>query len=91
MQLEGYLALQTSVLIALVAGERLDIERVTSRSEGSSWKSTCKSNSLAAYPTARSVLRGRGDSNITFLPNHLLGAFGAMAFSNSLLGTERHS
>lgn len=28
-----------------VAGERLDIERVTSRSEGSGWKSTCRGNS----------------------------------------------
>ncbi len=39
-----------------VAGERLDIERVTSRSEGSGWKSTCRGNSLAAYPTACPVL-----------------------------------
>ncbi len=43
-----------------VAGERLDIERVTSRSEGSGWKSTCRDNSLDAYPTVRAVLRGRG-------------------------------
>ena len=34
-----------------IAGERLDVERVTSRLEGSGWKSTRKGNSLAAYPT----------------------------------------
>ena len=39
-------------------GERLDIERVPSRSEGSGWKSAWLGNSLAAYPTARTVPRG---------------------------------
>ena len=36
-------------------GERLKIERLTSRSEGSGWKSTRLGNSLAAYPTACTV------------------------------------
>jgi hypothetical protein len=36
-------------------GERLKLERLTSRSEGSGWKSTQLGNSLAAYPTARTV------------------------------------
>jgi hypothetical protein len=38
--------------ISLTAGELLDIERVTSSSEGGRWKSACKGNSLAAYPTS---------------------------------------
>src|SRR5215470_13412741 len=33
-------------------GERLEIERLTSRSEEGRWKSTHRGNSLAAYPTA---------------------------------------
>ena len=37
---------------------RLEIERLTSGLEGGWWKSAQSSNSLAAYPTARSVLRG---------------------------------
>ena len=40
-------------------GELLDIERVTSSSEGGRWKSTHRGNSLAAYPTA-STVRGGG-------------------------------
>src|SRR5215510_9575301 len=44
--------------LAAVTGERLEIERLTSRSEEGRWKSTHRGNSLAAYPTARAVLRG---------------------------------
>jgi len=39
-------------------GELLDIERVTSSSEGGRWKSTHRGNSLAAYPTACPVWEG---------------------------------
>ena len=49
-------------------GERLKIERLTSRSEGSGWKSTRLGNSLAAYPTACCVLRGLGGCEPTWLP-----------------------
>jgi len=38
---------------AQATGERLKIERLTSRSEGSGWKSTRRGNSLAAYPTRK--------------------------------------
>ena len=38
-------------------GELIDIERVTISSEGDRWKSTFWGNSLAVYPTSRSVLR----------------------------------
>jgi hypothetical protein len=43
---------------AKATGERLDIERVTSRSERSRWKSTQLGNSLAAYSTVSPVRRG---------------------------------
>ena len=48
-------------------GELIDIERVTISSEGDRWKSTCKGNSLAAYPTSRPVLRRGGESNLASL------------------------
>src|SRR5215510_12100898 len=44
--------------LEVVTGERLEIERLTSRSEEGRWKSTHRGNSLAAYPTARPVLKG---------------------------------
>src|SRR5215471_14772724 len=44
--------------LAAVTGERLEIERLTSRSEEGRWKSTHRGNSLAAYPTVRTVLNG---------------------------------
>jgi hypothetical protein len=47
---------------------RLEIERLTSGLEGGCWKSAQSSNSLAAYPTARSVLRGGSGGNVTPLP-----------------------
>src|SRR5215831_18633104 len=37
--------------------------------EGGCWKSAQWSNSLAAYPTARCVLRGRGGSDVALLPD----------------------
>ena len=40
-------------------GELIDIERVTISLEGGRWKSTRLGNSLAAYPTARTVLKQR--------------------------------
>src|SRR5215469_8874366 len=43
--------------LEVVTGERLEIERLTSRSEEGRWKSTHRGNSLAAYPTSRPVLR----------------------------------
>ena len=36
---------------------RLEIERLTSGLEGGCWKSACEGNSLAAYPTACTVLK----------------------------------
>jgi hypothetical protein len=42
-----------------VTGERLEIERLTSRSEEGRWKSTHRGNSLAAYPTSSPVLEQR--------------------------------
>jgi hypothetical protein len=54
---------------AETTGELLDIERVTSSSERGGWKSTCPGNSLAAYSTSRTVLRGRGSSNASLLPD----------------------
>ena len=50
--------------LEVVTGERLEIERLTSRSEEGRWKSTHRGNSLAAYPTVRAVLRGLGGSNL---------------------------
>ena len=44
--------------LEVVTGERLEIERLTSRSEEGRWKSTHRGNSLAAYPTACTVLNG---------------------------------
>jgi hypothetical protein len=41
-------------------GERLEIERLTSRSGRGHWKSTREGNSLVAYSTARPVRRGAG-------------------------------
>ncbi len=41
---------------AAITGKRLEIERLTSRLEGGGWKSTPMDNSLAAYPTSRTVL-----------------------------------
>src|SRR5215217_5707593 len=52
-------------------GELIDIERVTISSEGDRWKSTCKGNSLAAYPTSRSVLRRGGESNLASLSRRI--------------------
>ncbi len=48
-----------------ITGKPLEIERLTSGLEGGRWKSTptCRSNSLAAYPTARRVRRG-GSGNV---------------------------
>jgi len=37
--------------------------------EGGCWKSARSSNSPAAYPTARPVLRGEDDSNVILLPD----------------------
>ena len=51
-----------------VTGEPLDIERVMSGSERGRWKSVGKDNSLAAYPTACAVLRGRGGGDTALLP-----------------------
>ncbi len=54
-----------------ITGKPLEIERLTSGLEGGRWKSapTCRSNSLAAYPTARTVLRGPGGGNTARLPD----------------------
>jgi hypothetical protein len=61
-------------------GELIDTEKVTISSEGRRWKSACKSNSLASYPTSRTVLRGGSGGNITLLPGAqaLLSRFGKL-------------
>jgi len=59
--------------LEVVTGERLEIERLTSRSEEGRWKSTHRGNSLAAYPTSRPVLRRGSGSN----PASLAGTEGA--------------
>ena len=46
-------------------GELIDIERVTISSEGDRWKSTCKGNSLAVYPTSSPVLEQRWAGRLT--------------------------
>src|SRR5262245_64121264 len=59
----------SSVLRNRSLESRLEIERLTSGLEGGCWKSARSSNSLAAYPTARTVLRGGDDSNVILLPD----------------------
>ena len=49
----------------MVTGERLEIERLTSRSEEGRWKSTHRGNSLAAYPTSSPVLEQRWAGRLT--------------------------
>jgi hypothetical protein len=46
------------MLTAQITGEPREIERLTRGSEGGRWKSTHRGNSLAAYPTACTVLNG---------------------------------
>src|SRR5262245_26877306 len=46
------------MLTAQITGEPREIERLTRGSEGGRWKSTHRGNSLAAYPTASTVLNG---------------------------------
>jgi hypothetical protein len=52
-----------------VTGEPRDTETIMRGSERGRWKSARKGNSLAAYSTACSVLRGRGGGNVTLLPD----------------------
>src|SRR5262245_36257683 len=59
----------SSVLRNRSLESRLEIERLTSGLEGGCWKSAQSSNSLAAYPTARTVLRGGGNGNVASLPD----------------------
>ena len=66
---------------AETTGELLEIERLTSGSEGGGWKRTQPvsrkglrtpaqaDTSPAAYPTARTVLRGGGGGDLTSLPD----------------------
>src|SRR3954465_3481328 len=54
---------------AETTGELLEIERLTSSSEGGRWKSAT-GNSPAAYPTARPVLRRGGEGDLPSLPDH---------------------
>jgi hypothetical protein len=55
-----------------ITGERRDTETVMRRSEGGDWKSASKGNSLVAYPTASTVLRGGGCSDAASLPDPLV-------------------
>jgi hypothetical protein len=43
-----------------ITGKRSDTETVMLRLEGGGWKSASNGNSLATYPTARTVPDGRG-------------------------------
>lgn len=53
-----------------VTGEPRDTETVMRGSERGRWKSTRKGNSLAAYSTARMVLRGRCGGDVALLPDY---------------------
>jgi len=53
---------------AVITGELSDTETVTLSSEGGRWKSAQRGNSLAAYLTARCVLRGEGSREAPDLP-----------------------
>jgi len=55
--------------LPVTTGERRDTETVRRRSERGGWKSAHRGNSLAAYSTARTVLRGRGSGDIALLPD----------------------
>ncbi|MCC5670252.1 hypothetical protein LC653_42315, partial [Nostoc sp. CHAB 5784] len=54
----------------MVTGKLRDTETVMRSLEGGGWKSAKNGNSLATYPTARPVLRGRDYSDIVLLPDH---------------------
>jgi hypothetical protein len=56
----------------LVTGEPRETETLTRGSERGRWKSTPQGNSLAAYSTARAVLRGRGPGDRLLLPDRPL-------------------
>ncbi|MEP1062880.1 MULTISPECIES: hypothetical protein, partial [Cyanophyceae] len=56
-----------------ITGERRDTETVMRRLEGGDWKSASNGNSLVAYPTASTVLRGGGCSDAASLPDPLVG------------------
>ena len=45
--------------LAVVTGKRSELESLMGRLGGGGWKSICKDNSLAAYLTARGVLKQR--------------------------------
>ena len=52
-------------------GKLRDTETVMRSLGGGSWKRAKIGNSLAAYPTARTVLRGERGSNPSALPDNL--------------------
>ena len=54
--------------LSLSTGELTEIERLTVSSERGGWKSARRGNSLAAYSTARCVLRGLGEGDLAWLP-----------------------
>ena len=66
-----------------VTGERLDSERVMSRSGGGRGKRG-HATSPAAYPTACAVLRGRGGGDTSLLPG---GCFHRYTMKNRNVGT----
>jgi len=71
-------------------GELLDIERGTSSSEGGRWKSTYRGNSLAAYPTARTVTTGgmeKHSSAVRSVPTHC-GRGGTAVGCNAVIQAE---
>ena len=70
-----------------LTGELIDTETVTISSEGGGWKSACSGNSLAAYPTARPVLRGGGGGDLTSLPDYPKADTGSLPAR----ATKRHA
>lgn len=52
----------------MITGERPEIERLTGSFGGGPLEKYPMGNSLAVYPTARSVLRGLGEREPTWLP-----------------------
>ena len=69
-------AIELNIIRGLLRNQSLEsyvIRKSVKRSlEGGDWKSTCTSNSLVAYPTARPVLRGEGSGNAPDLPDRPL-------------------
>jgi hypothetical protein len=59
---------RVALALRLTTSELTEIERLTVSSERGGWKSAHRGNSLAAYSTARCILRGLGEGDLAWLP-----------------------